>query len=160
MPIATVKEHAYGLTVRWTGNTGSGTSGYRSYEREHVISAQDRPEITMSSDPAFRGDKTRYSPEELLVASVSSCHMLWFLHLCADSGIVVVEYMDYPTGIMEESSNGAGSFREITLNPKVTVSQKSMLGQLEGIHKKAHNMCFISNSVNFTIQLNPAAGII
>jgi organic hydroperoxide reductase OsmC/OhrA len=111
------KEHTYKLTVRWTGNTGSGTLNYKSYERSHVISAENKPEIFASSDPVFRGDKTKYNPEELLVASLSGCHMLWFLHLCAEAGIVVTGYSDNPTGIMTETENGGGKFKEVVLRP-------------------------------------------
>src|SRR5688500_3083851 len=102
------KEHVYTLTIAWTGNSGTGTSGYRTYERSHRISATNKPEILASSDPAFRGDKQKYNPEELLVASLSSCHMLWFLHLCADQGIIVTDYIDNPSGVMVETADGGG----------------------------------------------------
>lgn len=100
------KEHYYKLTVQWTGNTGNGTLNYRTYERSHVIVSDNKERIQASADPAFRGDKTKYNPEELLLASLSGCHMLWFLHLCADNGITVIDYIDNPTGIMEETENG------------------------------------------------------
>jgi organic hydroperoxide reductase OsmC/OhrA len=145
------KEHHYRLTIEWTGNTGSGTSDYRSYERSHIIKADNKPEIMASSDPAFRGDKTKYNPEELLLASISSCHMLWFLHLCADEDIVVMEYTDNPTGTMIETDNGGGKFSEVILKPEVTVKDSASLNKLENIHHKAHERCFIANSVNFPI---------
>jgi organic hydroperoxide reductase OsmC/OhrA len=148
------KEHTYHVTVKWTGNTGSGTKNYRSYERSHVISAENKPEIFASSDPAFRGDKTKYNPEELLVASLSGCHMLWFLHLCAEAGIVVTEYTDTPTGILTETENGGGKFEEVILQPAVTVQHPESRELLEDIHKKAHDLCFIANSVNFPVKYN------
>ena len=148
-----MKEHVYKLTTKWTGNKGSGTSNYRSYERDHLISAENKPDIFCSADTAFRGDKTKYNPEELLVAALSSCHMLWFLHLCADSGIIVTEYIDNPTGVMTETENGSGQFKEITLKPAVTITDKKMLDKLDGLHEKAHEFCFISNSVNFPVRL-------
>jgi len=153
------KEHTYSLTVTWTGNTGTGTSGYRSYERSHIISASNKPDIEASSDPSFRGDSARYNPEELLVASLSGCHMLWFLHLCADSGIIVTGYTDNPTGAMTETANGGGKFKEVVLNPVVTVSDASMLDKLEALHEKAHEHCFIANSVNFPVRHNATAGL-
>lgn len=148
------KKHTYNLNVRWTGNTGSGTQNYRSYERSHVISAENKPEIFASSDPAFRGDKTKYNPEELLVASLSGCHMLWFLHLCAETGIVVTGYTDNPTGIMTENENGGGKFKEVILRPEVTLQIHQSPEMLEELHNKAHELCFIANSVNFPVVHN------
>ncbi len=145
------KEHFYTLTIKWTGNKGNGTYDYRSYDRSHIISTGNKPDILASSDPVFRGDKTKYNPEELLVASLASCHMLWFLHLCADTGIVVVDYIDNPEGILIETKNGGGKFKEVTLKPKVTVANKLMQANLPKIHKKANELCFIANSVNFPV---------
>ena len=153
------KEHLYSLTIRWTGNTGNGTLGYRSYERSHTISTGDKEEISASSDPAFRGDKTKFNPEELFVASLSSCHMLWFLHLCADRGIVVTGYLDNPMGILNETENGGGKFTEVTLNPIVTINDRNSLDKLAGMHKKANELCFIANSVNFEVK-HHAKGIV
>lgn len=148
------KEHFYNLNITWTGNKGTGTSDYHSYERSHTISAGNKQEIPASSDPAFRGDKTRYNPEELLVASLSSCHMLWFLHLCTDNGIVVTSYADNAMGIMImiETENGGGRFKEVILNPVVIVEDESTLNKLDDIHKKANELCFIANSVNFPVK--------
>ena len=92
------KEHNYKLSIRWTGNKGEGTKNYTAYERSHVIQVENKPDISGSSDPAFRGDSTRYNPEELLVASLSSCHMLWYLHLCAEAKVIVIDYVDHATG--------------------------------------------------------------
>jgi len=146
------KEHHYHLKVHWIGNKGSGTSNYKAYERNHVISAANKPDILASSDPTFRGDSLKYNPEELLLASLSSCHMLWFLHLCAENGVVVQSYSDNPEAMMVENENGSGQFVEVTLHPQVTVTEKEMLEQLEGLHEKAHQYCFIANSVNFPVK--------
>jgi organic hydroperoxide reductase OsmC/OhrA len=151
------KEHLYHLNIKWTGNKGQGTSGYRSYERSHTISAGNKPLIPGSSDPSFRGDTTCYSPEELLVASVSGCHMLWFLHLCADNQIVVTDYSDTPIGKMVEDADGGGRFTEITLKPHVKVSEPGMLEKLNELHKRARSLCFIANSVNFEVKHIPTA---
>jgi organic hydroperoxide reductase OsmC/OhrA len=147
------KEHHYSLNVAWTGNTGTGTTSYRTYERSHIISAENKSIILASSDKAFRGDTSMYCPEELLVASISSCHMLWFLHLCSDHGIIVTDYTDSPEGIMIETSDGGGRFHEVILKPAVTVIEDSMISNLDRLHEKAHELCFIANSVNFTITL-------
>lgn len=146
------KEHFYKLTIKWTGNKGNGTLDYRSYERSHVISADNKSDILASSDPAFRGDRAKYNPEELLLASLSSCHMLWFLHLCADKGVIVTDYIDNPIGIMTETDNGGGKFKEVTLNPVVTVTDRNSIDKLGDLHKKANELCFIANSVNFTVR--------
>jgi len=152
------KQHIYSMTIKWTGNTGNGTLNYKSYERSHTISTKNKEEILASSDPVFRGDSTRYNPEELLVASLSGCHMLWFLHLCANSKIVVIDYVDHPTGTMTETENGSGKFKEVMLHPIVTVKDEDSLDKLEDLHNKAHKLCFIANSVNFKVN-HKATGI-
>lgn len=147
--------HTYHLTINWTGNKGQGTSDYRSYERSHSIVIADKQDIQGSSDPAFRGDKTKHNPEELFLASIASCHMLWYLHLCADAGIIVTNYQDNATGIMQETTNGSGHFTEVTLHPVVTVSDTSMIDKANELHKKANELCFIANSCNFPIHHQP-----
>ena len=146
------KDHHYSISIKWTGNNGPGTTGYRSYERSHIINGENKPDIPGSSDPDFRGDESRYSPEDLLVASLSSCHMLWYLHLCSDNGIVVVSYEDHAKGIMIEESNGSGRFKEVVLNPVVTVSENSMIPMANELHKRANELCFIANSCNFPVH--------
>jgi organic hydroperoxide reductase OsmC/OhrA len=150
------KQHHYALTIEWTGNTGEGTTSYRSYERSHRISVGNKPDILASSDPAFRGDRTRHNPEELLVASLSSCHMLSYLHLCAVAGIVVVAYADSATGTMTEMPDGGGHFTEVTLNPVVVVTEQVMVDKANELHHRANKLCFIANSCNFPVHHNPA----
>jgi organic hydroperoxide reductase OsmC/OhrA len=145
------KEHRYSVQVRWTGDLGTGTSGYRAYKRDHEISAAGKQPILGSSDPAFRGDPSRYNPEELLVASLSTCHMLWYLHLCAEAGIVVTGYADEPTGTMVETADGGGRFTEVVLRPRVRVAAGTDPQLVAQLHEKAHHLCFIANSVNFPV---------
>ncbi len=144
------KEHHYQLEVNWTGNKGTGTSGYTEYERSHIVSAKNKVDILCSSDTPFRGDATKHNPEDFLVASISTCHMLWFLHLCADAGVCVVDYKDNPTGTLLQTNNG-GHFKEVTLNPIVIVTQTGDIEKLDAIHHNAHQKCFIANSVNFPV---------
>jgi organic hydroperoxide reductase OsmC/OhrA len=153
------KKHKYSLTVKWTGNRGPGTSSYKVYDRSHSIIAANKPEIFCSSEPVFLGDKTKYNPEELFVASISSCHMLWYLHLCANSGIVVVDYVDNPVGYMLENPDGSGHFTEVVLYPAVIVKDKSMLEKADVLHEKAHQLCFIANSCNFKVSHKPSYSI-
>jgi organic hydroperoxide reductase OsmC/OhrA len=149
------KYHHYSATINWTGNKGKGTPNYRDFERSHVITVKDKPEILGSSDPTFRGEKNKYNPEELLVASLASCHMLWYLHLCAISGVNVLEYSDNATGLMMVSKDGGGRFSKVELNPTVKVAEKSMENKAMELHKKANELCFIANSVNFKVVHNP-----
>ena len=149
------KHHSYSTTVRWTGNLGTGTTGYKDYARNHEISAPGKPLIPGSSDPAFRGDAARYNPEDLMVASLSSCHMLWYLHLCTVNKIVVLDYEDHAQGTMEEAADGGGRFREVTLRPRITVAAGSDLESAKRLHHDAHEKCFIANSVNFPVGCEP-----
>ncbi|HXS37332.1 MAG TPA: OsmC family protein [Flavipsychrobacter sp.] len=152
------REHHYSTSIKWTGDQGTGTSGYKDYERNHAITAGDKEVIQASSDPAFRGDGSKYNPEELLVAALSSCHMLWYLHLCADVGVVVVDYTDNAKGVMEEVDNGGGKFKEVTLYPDVIVKDASMIEKANALHDKAHEKCFIANSCNFPVLHSPRCG--
>jgi len=148
-----VKQHTYQVQVEWTGNDGEGTKTYRSYRRDHSIVAEGKPQIMGSSDPAFRGDRSRYNPEELLVAALSSCHMLSYLHLCAVNHINVVEYRDAAIGTMEESADGSAQFAQVILYPAVKISAESDRDQAQALHHDAHRLCFIARSVNFPVEV-------
>ncbi len=110
--ICMTQKHAYTAQVEWTGNRGTGTSSYRAYDRSCQITAPGKAKIAASSDPAFRGDPARWNPEELLVASLATCHQLWYLHLCAEAGVIVHSYHDTAQGLMEELPDGSGQFLE------------------------------------------------
>lgn len=148
--------HAYTVTITWSGNTGQGTAAYRAYERSHVVEAPGKPPVLCSSDPSFRGDRARYNPEELLVASLSSCHMLWYLHLASVAGIVVQAYEDIAEGVMTEQADGGGAFTEVVLTPEIALASGSDLAQARALHADAHAKCFIANSVSFPVRLEPA----
>lgn len=154
-----MKEHKYFSKIEWTGNIGLGTSNYKDYERSHNIIIENKPLIQGSSDQAFRGDKTKHNPEDLFVSALSSCHMLWYLHLCAVNNIVVEEYVDTVEGIMSEGKDGKGSFKEVTLNPIVTVESQEMVELAIQLHKKAAEFCFIANSVNFPVKHRPKVNV-
>lgn len=150
------KSHHYEIQLKWTGNRGEGTRTYRSYARSHEVVSAGKPVLHCSSDPVFRGDSTMYNPEELLVVSLSSCHMLWYLHLCADAGISVASYKDLANGRMVETKNGGGRFEEVVLHPEVTFEPGADQELANGLHKQAHELCFIANSVNFPVRCEPA----
>lgn len=149
------KEHHYKLTIAWTGNEGLGTKGYKSYRSDHTISIDNKADILGSSDPAFRGDKSRHNPEDLLLSSLSSCHMLAYLHLCSDNGITVVGYEDNATGTMQENSGNGGQFTEVTLRPIVIITDQTQIDRANELHKDANKICFIANSCNFPVRHIP-----
>ncbi|AEW94719.1 MULTISPECIES: OsmC family protein [Streptomycetaceae] len=153
------KEHSYAVTVRWTGNTGTGTSGYRAYGRGHDVVAEGKPDIHATADPAFGGVPERWNPEDLLVASLSQCHMLTYLALCACHGVVVTGYEDTAHGRMRETPGHSGHFTEVVLNPLVTVADPVMTERAVALHHDAHAACFIANSVNFPVRHEPTVRV-
>lgn len=146
--------HVYETSVVWTGNRGQGTSSHTSYDRDHMVRGTGKPDLPMSSDPAFRGDSAKYNPEELLVASLSSCHMLWYLALCAKAKIIVKAYEDRPSGRLVEGTPGGGRFESVVLRPEVTI-ESGDIETARRLHEDAHRECFISNSVNFPVSCEP-----
>ena len=152
----TGKDHHYATSLRWTGNRGTGTSGYRDYDRSYTLSANGKPELQGSADPTFRGDKGLWNPEEMLLSALSSCHMLSYLHLCADAGIAVLDYSDDASGTMELDRDGAGRFTHVVLRPRVMVGDNDDLQAAESLHHLAHEKCFIANSVNFPVTCEAA----
>lgn len=153
------REHRYAVRVEWTGNLGTGTSGYRAYSRDHSIGAGTKPAIPGSSDPAFRGDPARWNPEDMLVASLSACHQLWYLHLCATAGIAVTAYADEAEGVMEEGPDGGGQFSSVVLRPRVTLAPGSDAAKALALHHEAAEKCFIARSVNFPVRHEPAVDV-
>jgi organic hydroperoxide reductase OsmC/OhrA len=150
------KRHRYSACVTWTGNRGTDTSGYRAYDRSHAITAPGKPAIAGSADPAFRGDAARWNPEELLVASLAACHQLWYLHLCADAGIVVLRYHDDATGVMHEQADGAGAFASVVLRPHAVLAPGADAAAARRLHDAAARMCFIARSVSFAVTHEPS----
>jgi organic hydroperoxide reductase OsmC/OhrA len=149
------KQHRYRVRVAWTGNRGVGTRAYADYGRSHEITAPGKAAIAGSSDPAFRGEAARWNPEELLVASLSTCHQLWYLHLAAVGGVVVERYDDEAEGVMVEAADGSGRFAAITLRPRIGLAPGADLAKAAALHHEAHQMCFIANSVNFPVAIEP-----
>lgn len=148
-----VSAHRYIVTITWRGNTGSGTASYTDYGRDFSVEADGKVEIDGSADPVFRGDPARWNPEEMLVASVSACHQLWYLHLCADAGITVLAYRDAAEGLMRLQPDGAGRFTSVMLRPVIELAAGADATLAASLHQRAHEMCFIANSVGFPIQI-------
>jgi organic hydroperoxide reductase OsmC/OhrA len=151
--------HHYDVAVRWTGDRGTGTSGYRDYDRTHVVESDGPPPLPGSSDPAFRGEADRWNPEQLLVASLSQCHMLWYLNLCVTAGVVVTGYSDDARGTMEEERDGGGRFTEVVLRPRVEIGDRAMADAAMSLHADAHAKCFIARSVNFAVRHEPTVSV-
>jgi organic hydroperoxide reductase OsmC/OhrA len=145
------REHSYHIATTWTGASEGPTKNYKTFSRTFRQAIGDKTELTGSADPAFLGDPALVNPEELLVASLSSCHMLSYLAWCALEGVEVVAYEDSAEGLMAEE-HGAGEFQRVTLRPKVTVAPGTDLDKAHALHKKAHDVCFIARSVNFPVE--------
>jgi len=161
MEIQRVRKHYYDITVTWNGNHGTGTSGYTEYGRDHTIQSDGKVALSCSADPNFRGDPAKWNPEELLVASVANCHLLWYLHLCADAdadadaGVIVQAYEDSAQGILSMNSDGSGAFSEIALRPRVTIADGSDAELARTLHQRAHEMCFIARSLSCPVPYEP-----
>lgn len=148
-------DHRYTSHILWTGNRGAGTAGYRAYDRTWNIAVPGKPVMACSNDPLLGGDPAKMNPEDLLLSALSACHMLWYLHYAADSGIVVTGYEDSPEGVGEVGPGGAGRFVSAVLRPRVTVAAGTDLAAAEAIHHRIHQVCFIARSVNFPVSHAP-----
>ncbi len=149
------KQHTYKIGVVWTGNLGNGSSTYRGYTREYDIACEGQPVIKGSAHPGYGGDAARHNPEDMLLASLSACHMLWYLHLCTVNKVVVTAYEDQAEGVMELNPDGSGQFGRVTLRPRVTITAERDAETAARLHEKAHAMCFIARSVNFAVDHEP-----
>jgi len=153
------RTHRYRIALRWTGNTGTGTASYRGYSRDHELTAAGKSVIAGSSDPTFLGDPARWNPEELLLASVAACHELWYLGLCAATGIMVTAYEDNPEATMVEEADGGGRFTAILLRPHVTLANPADQPQAAALHGEANAKCFIANSLNLPVGHAPTFAV-
>lgn len=154
------KEHYYKLTAVWHDTDGQGTANVRKYDRSHTISITGKPDLHLTTDNAAVGDNSKLNPEDLLVSAISSCHMLSYLYLCSTEGIVVHNYVDSATGIMVEKKEGGGQFKIVSLHPEVTVTNETMIERAIELHHKAHEICYIANSVNFEVTCIPECRIL
>lgn len=152
-------DHHYDVQVRWTGNRGTGTSAYAAYGRDHEVTTDGRPPIAGSADVVFRGDADRWNPEQLLVAALSQCHLLAYLHECVKAGVVVTAYEDAAAGTMQTDAEGGGHFTEVTLHPAVTVAEGGMVDRAQALHDVAHHHCFVAASMNFPVRHEPTVRV-
>lgn len=150
-----IREHHYGLTSTWTGNSGTGTSGHRDYSRDITVEVAGKPDLLASADTPFRGDAARWNPEDMLLAALSECHLLSYLYVAVTMGVVVVAYSDEASGTLVEDGKGGGEFTEVTLRPRVVVSSASMVDAAAAAHRKANELCYIARSVKFPVRHDP-----
>ena len=144
-------EHDYTARVVWTGNRGEGTAHYRGYDRTWNVETRGKPVIRCSNDPLLGGDPGLHNPEDMLIAALAACHMLWFLHLASDAGIAVMAYQDDPLAVGETDGSGASRFLRATLRPRITVPAGTDLKVADALHGRVHDYCFIARSVNFPV---------
>jgi organic hydroperoxide reductase OsmC/OhrA len=152
-------EYSYQIKTEWTGKEAAGNKNIRTYSRSYIISNVGKPDLHLTTDNAAVGDRSKLNPEDLLVSAISSCHMLSYLYVCSLEGIVITAYTDNASGIMIENTNGGGGFKEVVLNPICTVAEESMVDRAIELHHKAHEICYIANSVNFEVKCNPTCSI-
>lgn len=152
-------DHHFEVTCTWQGNRGTGTSGYRDYGRELELTAAGKVSIAGSAARAFHGDADRWNPEELLVAALAQCHMLSFLHVAVLHGVVVTDYRDDASGVMEQMPDGGGQFTVVTLKPVVTIADAAQADLMPQLHEDAAGKCFIARSVNFPVLHEPTTEI-
>lgn len=149
------KRHDFEPKIAWTGDRGEGTRSYRGYDRTWRVETPGKPAIECSNDPMLGGDPSLHNPEDMLIASLSACHMLWYLHLASEAGLVVRGYTDEPVGEGESAPNGSGRFIGAVLRPRIEVELGSDLKRAEAIHHEIHKVCFIARSVNFPVRYEP-----
>lgn|SRR3990167_5243137 len=150
-----LKDHLYSTKIIWSGAKQGSTKSYATYSREFTIHSEGKTELVCSADKIFRGDGGLYNPEDLFLSTIASCHMLWYLHLCADSGIQVISYTDTPTANLHINEDGSGQFTEVTLHPLVEIQDKELMAKAQHLHEAAHEKCFIARSVNFPVKVHP-----
>jgi len=152
------RQHHFPCRLVWTGAIHGGTKSYESYSRECRVDFPGKPSVRMTSAPAFRGDPALIDPEDLLVASLSACHFLSYVALCARNGVNVVGYEDDASGTMSRFERGF-HFTEVLLKPRVTIAGGSDPEKAMALHARAHEECFIANSVNFPIRHEPTVTV-
>lgn len=150
-----LSHHEYRVSLEWTGNRGTGTDSYRSYGRDHIVSSPGLPDLPGTADPTFHGDKDRWNPEQLLLAALSQCHMLSYLHIAVNNGLKVIGYTDTAQGTLRLNADNSGEFTQVVLMPAVRLADESQRELANSLHEQANKVCFIARSVNFPVLHEP-----
>ena len=146
-------KHLFKAKAFW--RSAKGRENIKSYSRNHTIAIEGKPVLNISAAKVFKGDAALYNPEDMLLSSLVSCHMMSYLYVCAQNGIEVLSYTDDAVATLEVESDGSGRFTEVMLNPKVIIAQADKIDEALTLHRKANQLCFIANSCNFPILHNP-----
>ncbi len=140
-------KHLFKAALNWSKDNGKSIR----YTKNHTISFEGKEALTISAAKAFKGDPSLHNPEDLLLSSLMSCHMMSYLYICAQHQIEVIDYQDQAIATLETNENGSGRFIEVRLNPQVTISNGEQIALANTLHHQAHQLCFIANSCNFPI---------
>lgn len=149
------KQHDFISKVVWTGNRGEGTKSYNGYDRTWDMAVDGKEVVHCSNDPLLGGDPSKYNPEDILISALSSCHMLWYLHLCSNAKVTVLSYEDNAVGIGESEPSGKGRFIKAILKPTIIITHDSDADKALQLHDEIHQYCFIARSVNFEVEYEP-----
>ena len=152
-------KHLFKASINWTSSQNQQQSEKKFYSKSHKIKLEGKPILIVSAAKAFKGNPELYNPEDLLLSSLVSCHMMSYLYVCSQNGIEVLEYSDNAEATLEVSPDGSGRFVEVTLNPKITISNSNQIQQALDLHQKANQLCFIANSCNFPVLHNASCEI-
>lgn len=144
-------KHLFKAEVDWTSNQKPSDSTKRFYSKTHQIIIEGKPVLNVSAAKAFKGDPELYNPEDLLLSSLVSCHMMSYLYVCAQNDIEVLEYSDNAEATLEVAADGSGRFVAVRLYPKVKISNSDKIELAVELHTKANQLCFIANSCNFPV---------
>lgn len=150
-------KHLFKAEVKWTSNQEDSTK--RFYSKSHQILIEGKPVLNVSAAKVFKGDPELYNPEDLLLSSLVSCHMMSYLYVCSQNGIEVLEYSDNAEATLEVSVDGSGRFVEVKLNPRVTIANPDKIQMALDLHQKANKLCFIANSCNFPVLHNASCEV-
>ncbi|MDW5291019.1 OsmC family protein [Formosa sp. PL04] len=123
--------------------------------KTHQVFLEDGKTFEVSAAKAFKGDASKYNPEELLMAALSSCHFMSYIYVCEQAGIFILKYSDNVEGFLKLNDDGSGAFTKIILKPKVTIKTVELKELAEALHTKAGRLCFIANSCAFEIEYKP-----
>ena len=151
-----MSNHYFKASLQWNLKSEADFKSKKIYTKNHTISFEGKESISVSAAKVFKGDPTLVNPEDLLLSSVTSCHMMSYLYVCQQNNIEILSYQDHSEAILEVNSDGSGKITKIILNPTIKIKDESKIDLAISLHKKANQLCFIANSCNFPILHHPS----
>lgn len=148
-------KHIFKVALSWFSTEKVASPKSKVYSKSHHISIEGKSDLAISAAKAFKGDPSLYNPEDLLLSSLVSCHMMSYLYLCDQNNIEVISYTDHAEAILEVNSDASGRFVEVILKPAVVILNPEQIALALDLHKKANQLCFIANSCNFPVMHMP-----